>query len=1047
MGALRKRFLNTLALGLSFALLSGCSMPGFDDGSSPIGSSSQEDTTTYLVRFDTTGGSYVAPQQVRKGERAKRPENPMRASYSFVEWQLNGVHFDFNTAIQSDITLHATWRYASSSSSSSQSQESSWTTSTSTSGSSQDLVSNADILDTLPIGTTFRLKIDGLTRQQKENMGYWIENWEIVNIFEDYPSGGREFYIVGQNYGSTSIHLNVDGQEWVRSVTVVDSDQGPVDKAKEGDTLDVVGAYTIAYEGGVILRNGKQAYFVENVSASAIRKDRTYRLEGAKKKIVGGNTILSGGSFFSTNLGIGYDSSSFWANEPSNMIGRPRFAEANIDGNVQRVHRFSSTKVYFQVRGFHILLDTSVIDPNYSRQWNDVLSQISDNDYISLSALLDFRDGVTFLSPFRLTGYNHYEQPSWSYSTGDTQSSSQLITTYTDLNQIARLYQETPEALSGMVFRTSGYVEDWANNANGSFTLLGTNIGSEIPIKNATASDAFSEEWVGDFPQYVYHYTYDARSTLSSYGGGSYVDVYLGGFYNRGTLEINVQILPSSRPSATPYFSYQADDGFMNLYPTSQLVYGKTYTTSPEIRPGYVLSELAYLDRSGEWVPFNLGDEIPTFAINVLRGKTDVVASGTALPQGMHGDFEYRSSWYGREYDMYAEVYDQGERQANFVISANGIATRDGYTRYVIRSFEDLGGGIRQVDFYRPYQDETTEFPEMRAYFYRGVYFGFGQNAFLPNDNGGFEITFLAPINSGLTLAYCLASHAFSNIRGASYRVFFLREFDYNSGKGDDSYDAFLWNVNDGSFAMNCTYKVTNNRGITDSTSTYELYDSSENRILNVVSRDSTYMYRHTITDGFDGTYQIDGVETLIVDGLGHATFMGGTYSYNYDAAIDGIVFLRQDGDNYYRCTVTFPDGEAHMEMTLIEDISDSLNITLNPSGMYGWTYDASGNLTTTNQGVQNSQCIMNMTATVAGTLKLTIHVEGESGCDYLTITRNGMDTILNYGMGNYYDANFDTTLEVSLNVGDILTFNYRKDGSVDNGYDGATISNVVFTN
>ena len=1047
MGALRKRFLNALALGLSFALLSGCSMPGFDDGSSPLGPSSQEDTTTYLVRFDTTGGSYVAPQQVRKGQCARRPENPMRASYSFVEWQLNGVHFDFNTAIQSDITLHATWRYATSSSSSNQSQESSWTTSTSTSGSSQDWVSNADILDTLPVGTTFHLKMDGLTRQQKERMDYWVENWEFVNIFDDYVSGNREFYILGHTYGSTYIHVNVDGQEWVHSITVVDSDQGPVEKAKEGDTVDVVGVYNIAYDGGVILRNGNQTYFVENVAANAIRKDRTYRLEGATKKIVDGDIVLSGGSFFSTNMGIGYDTFSFWAYEPSNMVGRPRFAQANLDGNVQRVHRFSSTKVYFQVRGFHVLLDTSVIDPNYSRQWNDVVSQISDNDYISLLALLDFRDGVTFLSPFGLNGYNHYEQPSWSYSSGDTQSSSEFITTYTDLNQITRLYQETPEALSGMVFRTSGYVEDWANNANGSFTLLGTSVGSEIPVKNATASNAFSEEWVGDFPQYVYRYTYDARSTLAGYGGGSYVDVYLGGFYNRGTLEINVQILPSSRPSATPYYNYQADDGFINLYPTSQLVYGQTYTPRPEIRTGYTLSELSYLNRSGEWVTFSLGESIPTFAVNVVRGKTDVVASGIALPQGMYGDYENNSSWYGREYDRYAETYDQGDRQANFVISPNGIATRDGYTRYVIRSNENLGGGMRRVDFYRPYQDETMELPEIRAFFYRGVYFGFGQNAFSPNDYGGFEISFLAPINSGLTLAYCMGSQAFSNVRGQSYRVFFLREFDYNYGSGDDSYDAFLWNVNDGSFTMNCTYKVTNDRGIVDSTSTYELYDSSGSRILNVVSKDSSYMYRHTITDGFDGTYQIDGVERLIVDGLGHATFMGGTYNYDYDATIDGIVFIRQDGANCYRCTVTFPNGQAHMEMTLIEDISDSLNITLNPSGGYGWTYDANGNLTTTNQGVQSSQCIMTIAATMAGTLKLSIHVEGEGGCDYLMITRNSMETILTYGMGNYYDGYFETTLEVSLSAGDTLTFNYRKDGSVDNGYDGVTISNVVFTN
>ena len=64
---------------------------------------------TYTVTFDSNGGSTVAPQTVKSGEKAVEPKDPKRTGYSFNGWQLSGEKFDFNQTITADITLTAAW--------------------------------------------------------------------------------------------------------------------------------------------------------------------------------------------------------------------------------------------------------------------------------------------------------------------------------------------------------------------------------------------------------------------------------------------------------------------------------------------------------------------------------------------------------------------------------------------------------------------------------------------------------------------------------------------------------------------------------------------------------------------------------------------------------------------------------------------------------------------------------------------------------------------------------------------------------------------------
>ncbi len=63
----------------------------------------------FTISFDTDGGRSIASQNIREGEKAIMVV-PKKDGCEFVEWQLNGTTYDFNTPITSSITLKAVWK-------------------------------------------------------------------------------------------------------------------------------------------------------------------------------------------------------------------------------------------------------------------------------------------------------------------------------------------------------------------------------------------------------------------------------------------------------------------------------------------------------------------------------------------------------------------------------------------------------------------------------------------------------------------------------------------------------------------------------------------------------------------------------------------------------------------------------------------------------------------------------------------------------------------------------------------------------------------------
>ncbi len=70
-----------------------------------------EEEKTYIVKFDTDGGSKIVDVTVKEHNKIKKPNDPSKKHYKFLGWYYNDVEFDFNTVITGNITLKAKWEY------------------------------------------------------------------------------------------------------------------------------------------------------------------------------------------------------------------------------------------------------------------------------------------------------------------------------------------------------------------------------------------------------------------------------------------------------------------------------------------------------------------------------------------------------------------------------------------------------------------------------------------------------------------------------------------------------------------------------------------------------------------------------------------------------------------------------------------------------------------------------------------------------------------------------------------------------------------------
>lgn len=67
-------------------------------------------TKEFTVSFDVNGAKdTIATQTIKENEKATKPTDPIKDNYSFVEWTLDSMAFDFETPITKNIILKAKW--------------------------------------------------------------------------------------------------------------------------------------------------------------------------------------------------------------------------------------------------------------------------------------------------------------------------------------------------------------------------------------------------------------------------------------------------------------------------------------------------------------------------------------------------------------------------------------------------------------------------------------------------------------------------------------------------------------------------------------------------------------------------------------------------------------------------------------------------------------------------------------------------------------------------------------------------------------------------
>ena len=66
----------------------------------------------YTITFNSLGGSSVSSQEVKKGDKATKPADPVKEGYIFIDWFEGDVAYNFSSEVTKDITLVAKWEEA-----------------------------------------------------------------------------------------------------------------------------------------------------------------------------------------------------------------------------------------------------------------------------------------------------------------------------------------------------------------------------------------------------------------------------------------------------------------------------------------------------------------------------------------------------------------------------------------------------------------------------------------------------------------------------------------------------------------------------------------------------------------------------------------------------------------------------------------------------------------------------------------------------------------------------------------------------------------------
>ncbi len=183
------------------------------------------ETKTYTVTFDTDGGSAVASATVEHGAAVARPTDPTRENYEFVQWDKDGVEYDFDAAVAQDITLVAQWRM--------------------TAHADGVYADGVFVKALVPDGdSATKLKVENVNLPADSCITFWKDNKQITEYV--YVRGGVENgEMTGDSYsdikvvvgGWFNIYYNPSNNSWENGLWVVYNGAYVAPELKEGDGL------------------------------------------------------------------------------------------------------------------------------------------------------------------------------------------------------------------------------------------------------------------------------------------------------------------------------------------------------------------------------------------------------------------------------------------------------------------------------------------------------------------------------------------------------------------------------------------------------------------------------------------------------------------------------------------------------------------------------------------------------------------------------------------------------------------------------------------
>ena len=187
-----------------------------------------EEEKYFKILFDTNGGSNLNPITLKEGEKVSKPENPTRDGYTFVSWLYKEQEYDFETIVEEDMTLKASWKKIEEKESTSKETTTSTTKKNTTSTTTN---SSSSTIDKINLNDYISVTINYYNYAQPG--GYYF----ITNLDSVFPQfAGKSSITVGFDDDTVGDGIDILWTDWKEAV----SSKFTYDTAKENNAKSII---------------------------------------------------------------------------------------------------------------------------------------------------------------------------------------------------------------------------------------------------------------------------------------------------------------------------------------------------------------------------------------------------------------------------------------------------------------------------------------------------------------------------------------------------------------------------------------------------------------------------------------------------------------------------------------------------------------------------------------------------------------------------------------------------------------------------------------